>query len=69
MDFDNSINATAVHMLKGKRGEVLRLPGVMYLDCRTNLGLQVRDLYSHVRIETHLHTAHNQHGHVQVEIG
>ena len=69
MDFDNSINATVVHMLKGKRGEVLRLPGVMYLDCRTNRALQVRDLYSHVRIETHLHTARYQHSHVQAEIG
>ena len=54
MDFYKSIDAEAVHMLKGKQGDILRLPGVMYFDCRTNLALQVRDLYNHVRIEIHL---------------
>ena len=53
MDFNDSIDSSAVHMLKGKRGDILRLPGVMDLDCRTNLALQVRDLYSHVFIEIH----------------
>ena len=53
MDFDKSIDAPAVHMLKGKRGDILRLPGVMYLDFRTNLALHVCDMYNHVRIEIH----------------
>ena len=57
MDFDKSINATAVHLLKGKWGDILRLPGVRYLDCRTNLALQVRELYHHGRIEIHLYVA------------
>ena len=52
MDFDKSIDAAAVHMLKGKWDHILRLPGVMYLDCSTNLALQVRALY-HVCIEIH----------------
>ena len=54
MDLDKSIDAAAMHMLKGKRGDILRLPGVMYLDCRTNLALQVRNLYNHVRVEVQL---------------
>ena len=55
MDFDKSIDAAAVHLLKGKQGDISRLPGVMYLDCRTNLALQVRNLYNHVRSEIHLY--------------
>ena len=55
MDFDKSIDAAAVHMSKGKQGDILRLPAVMILDCRTNLALQVSDLYSHARIEMHLY--------------
>ena len=59
MDFDKRIDAAAVHILKGKQGDILRLPGVAYLDCRTNLALQARDLYHHVHIEIHLYfTAH-----------
>ena len=42
MDFNKSVDATAVHLLKRKQGDILRLPGVMYLDCHTNLALQVR---------------------------
>ena len=53
MDFDKIIDAAGLHILKGKQGDILRLPGVMYLDCRTNLALQVRDLYNHVRTEIH----------------
>ena len=60
MDIDNSVDAAAVHMLKGKRGDILRLPGVAYLDCHTNLALQVRDLYHHVRLEVHLNVTHIQ---------
>ena len=44
-----------VPLLKGKQGDILRLPGVVYPDCRTNLTLQERDLYNHVRIEVHLY--------------
>ena len=40
MDFDKSIDAEAVHMLKGKKGDILRLPSVMYLDCHTNLAFK-----------------------------
>ena len=53
MDFDKSMDMAAVHMLKGKQGDILRLPSIMYLDCRTNLALQVRDLYDHACIEIH----------------
>ena len=55
MDFDKSKDAAAVHTLKGKQGDSLRLPGVMYLDCYTNLALQVHDLYNHVCVEIHLY--------------
>ena len=55
MDFDKSKDAAAVHMLKSKQGYILRLPGVMYLDCYTNLALQVCDLYNHVHVEIHLY--------------
>ena len=48
-----SIDAAAVHKFKDKRGDILRLPGVMYLDCCTNLALQVHNLYNHVHNETH----------------
>ena len=51
MDLSKGVGSAAVHLLKGKRGDILRLPGVMYLDCSTNLALQVRDLYNHVRTE------------------
>ena len=30
-----------MHLLKGKQGDILRLLGVMYLDCSTHLVLQV----------------------------
>ena len=46
--FDKSIDTAAVYLLKGKQGDILRLPGVMYLDCHTNLALQVCDLYNHL---------------------
>ena len=52
MDFNKIIDVAAVHLLKGKQGDTLRLPGVMYLDFRTNLALQVHDLYNHVHIES-----------------
>ena len=42
-----------MHLLKGKQGDILQLPGVMYLDCHTNLALLVRDLYNHVHDESH----------------
>ena len=45
MNFNKSVDATAVHLLKGMQGDIVRLPGVVYLDCCTNLALQVRDLY------------------------
>ena len=48
MDFNESIDAAAIHLLKGMQGDILRHPGV------TNLTLQVRDLYNYVRIEIHL---------------
>ena len=35
--FDKSPHVPAVHMLKGKRGDILRVPGVMYRRCRTTL--------------------------------
>ena len=54
MGFDKSIDAAAMHLLKGKRGDILQLPSVMYLDRRTNLALQVRDLYNHAHIKIHL---------------
>ena len=54
LDFDKSIDVAAVHMLKGKQGDILRLPGVMYLDCSTNLALRVHDLYNHAGIKIHL---------------
>ena len=52
MDFGGSINTPAVYLLKGKQGDILRLPGVMYIDCPTNLALQIRYLYNHTRIES-----------------
>ena len=44
MDFDKSIDAATVHMLNSKRGDILQLPGVVYLDFRTNLALLVRTI-------------------------
>ena len=54
MDVDKSADDVAVHILKRQRGDILRLPGVMHVDRHTHLALQVRDWYSHVRIEIHL---------------
>ena len=42
-------------MLRGKQGDILQLPCVVYLDCRTNLALQVCKFYDHIRIEIHLY--------------
>ena len=56
MDFDNSIEAAAVQLFKGKQGNIYNSPGVLYLDCHTNLALQVCDLYNHIRIEIHLYS-------------
>ena len=55
MDSVKCIDAAAVCLLKGKQGDILRLPGVLYLDCRTNIALQVRDVRNHARIEIHLY--------------
>ena len=52
MDFDKSIDSIAVHILTGKRGDILQLPGIRYFDCSTNPALQVGDLYNHLRVYT-----------------
>ena len=49
-----TIDVAAVHMLKDRQGDILQLSSVMYLDCRTILALQVRDVYNHVCVEIHL---------------
>ena len=40
MEFEKGIDAAAVHLLKGKQGDILRLPGAMHHDCHRNLALQ-----------------------------
>ena len=55
MDSVKCRDAAAVYLLKGKQGDILLLPGVLYLDCRTNIALQVRDLHNHARIEIYLY--------------
>ena len=55
MDFNKSIDEAAVNLLRDKRGDILRLPRVMYLACRTNIALLVRGFYNHERIEIHLY--------------
>ena len=54
IDFNESMDTAAVHLLKGNQCDILQFPGIMYLDRHTNFGLQVGNLYNHVRIEIHL---------------
>ena len=35
------IDAASVYLLSGKQGDILQLPGVMYLDRRTNLAIHI----------------------------
>ena len=64
MDLNISIDAAAVDLLKGERGDILQLPCVMYLDCRTNLALQVRDLGNDVCFEIYLYFQRSTNLHI-----